>query len=803
MTVDQVEENPDDEPLRLAALLNVPCVSPGCHDCNPEIPGPLCCVLDATISKDPRKISAVLEHIFTYTGIPKLYGTIYHGLSKGNCVGTIYKPPWTPDPILGSKCLRLCVDRELVNPSPGSNTLEVICSLIADPIDSEVMASVGCGLSIEGYGHASSRPMITYVNRYLRHGGTKRRNRAAGLAWDLAGFLVARVLDCSGRVACGALSAFPLDWALKFRVWTLGCQGSRRVAEIERTGSDTAAVNEDLLWGYFSGILDYNDYERDWGRSADNIAIAFPEVNWVLECCAWMSKGMTAFYRHVFLPTIWWTFTTPQHPLTSDPAVIDVVTRHLANNMNEEHGIAARSCGVAIFEFIAKRSGVQDVLVGDIISNLYTHDQCLTDHDPADPCPVLKTSNVLSSLIKKEDIWHEYDNVEDSASNLRSFQHKEHEMERPTAKRKSAPPSLVMRPTIASSSEPGAFSLSCKIIALKACSGRLEIAVSLVHRLEHRKARLSYCNPIANAHSFIPALHPNYCMEHFFDPDLSSGNTSRSSPSAVINAANPPNRPEIGHNPAEENIGPQKVIPATSICSIEAGLKGMAPSLMSVNSRHICRPPLDGRQAALFRYYNEFIPEHLLQLTPTDVFSSTLGDLAPCVPELAPTRVTAEPERWRGRCWLMSGNLTEFINILEHLPLSVGLKPLTALVHGFVDIMSANHVHNCSNEVLWSDIHAAIQCAIKVLDEDMLHTLVILLMANITDVPFSMMRNGECVCWTKELWWDSPLRIAKPDIYDKLAILTLPQPDLHEANRIALQLMGFQKGGVELPAWLC
>jgi hypothetical protein len=292
-------------------------------------------------------------------------------------------------------------------------------------------------------------------------------------------------------------------------------------------------------------------------------------------------------------------------------------------------------------------------------------------------------------------------------------------------------------------------------------------------------------------------------MEHFFDPDLSSGNTSGSSSSAVINAANPPNRrPEIGHNPVEENIGSQEVIPATSICSIEAGLKDMAPSLMSVNSQHICRPPLDGQQAALFRYYNEFIPEHLLQLTPTDVFSSTFGDLAPCVPEFAPTRVTAEPERWRGRCWLMSGNLTEFINILEHLPLSVGLKPLTALVHGFVDTMSANHVHDCSNKVQWSDIHAAIHCAIKVLDEDMLHRLVILLMANITDVPFSMMRNGECVCWTKELWWDPPLRIAKPDIYDKLAILTLPQPDLHEANRIALQLMGFQEAEVELPAWL-
>lgn len=800
--IDQVTD-PDNEPLHLAALLSIPCLSPGSHDYEPDIPGPLCCIIDAMVTKDPQTVKSVLQHILSAPGIPKLYKEIYDGLRNGNCAGTLYNPSWTPDPVATSQSLRLTVGRGLVDPAPGYNTLEVFCLLMADPIDSEAMASVGCSLYMEDYGHGSSRPIIAYVNRYLRDGGIKRRNRAAGLAWDLTGIIVAHLLDHSGKIACGALSAFPFKWAMMFRTWTVGCQGSRRVAEIERTGSDMAAVNEDLLWGYFAGITDLFDYERDWGRSADNIGIAFSDVNWVLECCTRIGKCPTSFFRHTFLPTIWWIFTTPQHVLTTDPAVIEVVNRHLTNSTNGEHGVTARSCARTIFEFIAKRAGVHDELVNDILSRLYTHKECLTDHDPAQPCPSLKTSTVLSGLIKSEDIWHEYDAASGSASQLPADGRKEDSLEKPFTNSVSMSLNLKTRlPPVGCVASSG-FSLSCEKIALEVCTGQLETADSLVHRLEHRKSRVNYCDSIVNGHPFMLAMRPTSDQDRCIGPNSTPGNGSKHPPSIAIDAADPLNRAEVGNRSAKGRDSSNDIIPPAVPCGTEAHMKDVAPKLMRIDAQHICRPPLHGQQAVIFRYYNQAIPEHLLQLSQTDVFSSNFGNLAPCAPELAPTRVTGEPEKWRSRCWLMSENLVELINLLEHLPKSFGLEPLSALVQGFIGIMSPDHMHICSSKIQWSGIYAAVQLAMEVLDEDMIHTLVILLMANITDVPFMMMKNGECLCWMKELWWNSPLRTAKPGIYDKLAILTLPQPDLHEANRIALQLMGFEKGGVELPAWLC
>ncbi|KAM3087075.1 hypothetical protein ACMFMF_001006 [Clarireedia jacksonii] len=722
MAIDHVADL-DSEHLHIAALLNIPCLFPASHDYDPDIPGPLCCVLDAITTRNPSKVAAVLGGLLSAPGIPRLYAAIYYGLAEGNCPGVSYRPTWTIDPVASAECLTLAVDRRMINPSPAINTLEIFCELMADPIDSETMGSVGCALSLEGYGSGSSRDTTAYVRRYLRHGGARRRNRAAGLAWDLAGMLATRVLDSCGRVACGALSNFPLDWALLYRTWTLGCQGSRRVAEVERMGNDTAATSEDLLWGYFSGITDYFDYERDWGQSTDNLAIAFPDVNWILEFCTRNSTSPTAFLRHSFLPTMWWLAATPQHIMTTDPAVVALVAKYIAKPMTSDYGVVARSCGVAIFDFIARRAGVHKELIIDILSRLSMHNECLTEHDPTYECPVSRAFTSLPQFMNSEDDWCIEDTAKDPESVLPTDKRASQVAEEIFIKSENFAP---LYPNIllpARSCGQAGFSLSCDMVALEVSKSQLEMVDMLMHRLEHRRDGTSYCHAVVNKFPPSLTLRGNPGLDYSSKFDTRPCNKVKTSPSAVVYEATLTNCRE-GIHYSEKAIGSSREIPAPSaLCGIESHMRIIAPKLMSVTTQHSCRPSLRGQHTVLFRYYNEAVPEHLAQLSRPDVFSFDAGARVHGSSAVAPTHVTATPEVWRGECWLMSDTLVEFITLLEWLPPNLGLEPLAILVHGFINIMSPSHTHTCTHTcdtgAQWTGIQAAIQRALDVLDDNM------------------------------------------------------------------------------------
>jgi hypothetical protein len=321
----------------------------------------------------------------------------------------------------------------------------------------------------------------------------------------------------------------------------------------------------------------------------------------------------------------------------------------------------------------------------------------------------------------------------------------------------------------------------------------------LLHRLEHRKTGIEYCDAVAHNHPFALTMHHGLGVDDSSTDRkiVSSNKLKASSCTTTTCLVDPDNHPKDARSSKKTPNG------LSTSCAIETNARAMAPTVMDTVTQQMCSPRLPDQQAALFRYYNEAVPEHFEQLSPTDVFSSDFGNIAHSRSDIPPTFVTAAPESWRnGKCWLSSEALTEFICLVDCTPPNLGLKPLSVLVNGFIHIMSPNHMHFCSSMVQWADIKAAIQCAMDILDDDMLHIVVILLMANISDVPFRMMQNKQCSCWMNELWWDSHLRDARPDIYHTLAIFTLDQPNLDYVNRVALRYVGIHQDHVSLPAWI-
>ncbi|KAF3917789.1 hypothetical protein ABW20_dc0103598 [Dactylellina cionopaga] len=176
-----------------------------------------------------------------------------------------------------------------------------------------------------------------------------------GTNLDLLGISISAVLDCAlaahparAEICTKAWRGIPLEDALLYRGVGSGA-GWAKLVEYCATGFVSECKNHVSSYGALIAAPDTTDIAKDHGNTFDNLAAAYPEVDFQTMAHELAKEGSCAVMPLAFLATVLWQFFSHSHSGRTSPELLRNLLR-LLDPAYISDGVSWRRATVKLFE---------------------------------------------------------------------------------------------------------------------------------------------------------------------------------------------------------------------------------------------------------------------------------------------------------------------------------------------------------------------------------------------------------------------------------------------------------------------